>query len=680
MPRLDFARTFFASADRSAGAGAQLRASVAVGGGGSLRCAGAARATAIASQARDRAPRMLMAHGSAAAAREPPRPQRRLRLPGSPRRHLGEDRNPGYDGPVVEVTMARVRTLLLGVGCLLVLLAGLIAALVALGLSSPKLPKQVVLAVNLSGPLPELAAQDPLARFGGGAPVSLRELHAALGEAAHDERVVGLRVHVDSYQGGFATTQEIRSLVTEVSAAGKWTASYLDTAGEFAPGNSAYYLASACDEVSLNPAGDVNLIGLSARSPFLRGTLDKLGIEPEFPGRGDYKTARFLYTERDFTPAHREMIGWLVDSLMGQMVGDIAASREMAPDQVRGLIDRAPYFGKEALDAGLVDRLEEWPEFTKRVEELAGDRAETVGVRSYLKRLRSPHHGQRIAVVSGIGAIIRGPSGKGFGLFGAEDVMGSDTVAQAFRDARQAHGVKAVVFRVDSPGGSALASEIIRREMVRTAEELPVVVSMKDVAASGGYWVSCGARKIIADPGTQTGSIGVLGGHLNMDRFWAEKLGVTFGRLDAGRNANLYGSLETWTDEQRAIVDRMLDRIYDDFLDRASAARGMSREAVDAIARGRVWTGAQALDNGLVDELGGFDRAVAVARELAGIGAEERVELVDFPKLRPWWQELAQQRHPDEAAAALAAELGQAWRTGRLAAPGPVWMPPVFVE
>ncbi|HPA80076.1 MAG TPA: S49 family peptidase [Thermoanaerobaculales bacterium] len=238
--------------------------------------------------------------------------------------------------------MARVRTLLLGVGCLLVLLAGLIAALVALGLSSPTLPKQVVLAVNLSGPLPELAAQDPLARFGGGAPVSLRELHAALGEAAHDERVVGLRVHVDSYQGGFATTQEIRSLVTEVSAAGKWTASYLDTAGEFAPGNSAYYLASACDEVSLNPAGDVNLIGLSARSPFLRGTLDKLGIEPEFPGRGDYKTARFLYTERDFTPAHREMIGWLVDSLMGQMVGDIAASREMAPDQVRGSSTERP--------------------------------------------------------------------------------------------------------------------------------------------------------------------------------------------------------------------------------------------------------------------------------------------------------------------------------------------------
>ena len=577
--------------------------------------------------------------------------------------------------------MAKARNLVLGVGCLLVLLGAVIALLIAYGMSGPALPKEVVLTFKLSGPIPELTADDPFARLSGGEPISLRELHAALAEAARDERVVGLRLHVDSYEGGLATAQEIRSLIKGLADAGKWTAAYLDTAGEFAPGNSVYYLASACDEVSLNPAGDVNLIGMSARSPFVRGTMDKLGIEPEFPGRGDYKTARFLYTERDFTPAHREMMGWLVDSLMQQMVGDIAASRELAPEQVRELIDRAPFFGDEAVAAGLVDHLEEWPEFTERIEQRASDRAEVVGLHAYLKRSHGSHGGAKIAVVSGVGAIMRGPGGKGFSLFGAEDVMGSDTIARAFRDAREARGVKAVVFRVDSPGGSALASEIIRREMVRTAEKLPVVVSMKDVAASGGYWVSCGARKILADPGTFTGSIGVLGGHLNMDRFWAEKLGVTFGRLDAGRNANIYGSLESWTDEQRAIVDRMLDRIYDDFLDRASAARGMSREAVDAIARGRVWTGAQALDNGLVDELGGFDRAVAVAKELGGVGAEERVELVDFPKLRPWWQEMVQQRYEDEAAArALMIELERAWRTGRLDAPGPVWMPPVFVE
>jgi protease-4 len=431
----------------------------------------------------------------------------------------------------------------------------------------------------------------------------------------------------------------------------------------------------------LNLVGEVNLIGISARSPFLRGTMDKLGIVPEFPGRGDYKTARFMYTQRDFTPAAREMIGWLVDSLMDQMVDGIASSRGMSSDEVRELIDRAPFFGSEAHDAGLVDTLEDWPEFTDRVASRASGRAEVVGVRSYLERARASRGAQKIAVVNGIGTIMRGPSGRGFSLFGSEEVMGSDTISRAFRDAREAHGVKAVVFRVDSPGGSALASEIIRKEMVRTAEKIPVVVSMKDVAASGGYWVTCGAQKIIADPGCQTGSIGVLAGHLNMDQFWADKLGVTFGRLDAGRNANIYGSLENWTDEQRAIVDRMLDRIYDDFLDRVSAARKMDRDAVDAIGRGRVWTGAQALERGLVDELGDFDRAVEAARELAGIAPDARVELVDFPKVRPWWQEMFQHQYEDEAAARAAlAELEQAWQTGRITTPGPVWMPPVFVE
>lgn len=577
--------------------------------------------------------------------------------------------------------MAKARSVIAGVGCLLVIMAIAIAALMAYGLRTPVLPREVVLAVNLSGQIPEVVSDDPLGRIGRPEPVSLRQLHAALTEAAEDDRVVGLRVHVDSYQGGFGSTQEIRGLIQGVRAAGKWTSAYLETAGEFTVGNSVYFLASACEEVSLNPAGDINLIGIAARSPFLRGTLDKLEIEPEFPGRGDYKTARFMYTKRDFTPEHREMLGWLVDSLMEQMVDGIAADRGTSPDEIRDLIDRAPFFGDEALEVGLVDHLEDWYQFTERIRDRASASAEVVGVRDYLKRARAARGGQKIAVINGIGTIMRGQSGKGFSLFGSEDVMGSDTVSRAFRDARKTHGIKAVVFRVDSPGGSALASEIIRREMVRTAEKVPVVVSMKNVAASGGYWVSCGAQRIVADPGTQTGSIGVLAGHLNMERFWSDKLGVTFGRVDAGRNANIYGSLENWTDEQRAIVDRMLDRIYNDFLDRVSSSRDMTREAVDAIARGRVWTGSQALERGLVDELGGFHTAVERARELAGISPDARIELVNFPEVRPWWQEMFERHYEDKASArAVLSELELAWRTGRITAPGPVWMPPVFVE
>jgi len=284
-------------------------------------------------------------------------------------------------------------------------------------------------------------------------------------------------------------------------------------------------------------------------------------------------------------------------------------------------------------------------------------------------------------VVTGLGTIVRGSSGKSINpLFGG-DIMGSETIARAFRDAREARGVKAVVFRVDSGGGSAIASEIIRQEMVRTAEKIPVVVSMGNAAASGGYWISCGAQKIIADPGTITGSIGVFAGHLNISGFWRDKLGVTFGHVDSGRNADIYGELENWTDEQRAIVNRMLDRIYDDFLVRVSEARSMTMEDVDAIGRGRVWTGTQALERGLVDEIGGFDAAVAAAKELAGIDADVSVRLVDYPRLRPWWQEMVKRQYDDEAAALTLLEgLEEAWRTGTLETPGVLWMPPIYVQ
>ncbi len=293
----------------------------------------------------------------------------------------------------------------------------------------------------------------------------------------------------------------------------------MDTAGEFAPGNSVYYLASACDEISLHPGGDVNLIGFSVRSPFIRGTFDKLGIRPEFPGRGDYKTARFMYTERDFTPEAREMTDWLVGSLFDQLVEGVAQGRGLAPDEVRNLIDRGPFLGEETQEAGLVDHREDWTTFTGRIEDKAGS-AKVVGLNQYLAGRGSSSRGTKIAVVTGVGGIMRGESRRQFNpLFGMSDVMGAETIASAFRAIRKDNEIKAVVFRVDSPGGSALASEIIREEMARTAEKIPVVVSMGNVAGSGGYWVTCGAQTIVAEPGTITGSIGVLTGHLNMESF-----------------------------------------------------------------------------------------------------------------------------------------------------------------
>lgn len=576
--------------------------------------------------------------------------------------------------------MAAHRGLFIGLGCLaLIVLAGVIAGVVVL-VSSASLPDDIILGLKVSGPIAEVSAQDPFAELTGGGSTSLRELRRALVMAAEDDRVSGVRIQVHSFGGGFATIQEIRTLIDRVSASGKWTEAYIETAGEFAPGNGVYYLASACDSITMHPGGDVNFLGLSSRTPFIKGTFDKLGIEPEFPGRGPYKTARFMYTETGFTEEQREMTRWLLGSVTDQMIGDIASDRGTAPDEMRDLMDYGPHFGDEAVKVGLVDRLEDWTDFTNRIESENPD-AEVLSAGTYLERRPAKSTGNRIAVVTGVGAIMRGPNRQSLNpLFGG-DVMGSDTIARAWRDVRRANGIKAAIFRVDSPGGSALASEIIRQEMIRTAEDIPVVVSMSNVAASGGYWISCGAQRIIAYPATLTGSIGVFAGHLDTSDFWSEKLGVTFGRMDFGRNANLYGDLESWDDEQRAIAERMLDRIYEDFLERAAAARDMTTDEVHAVAEGRVWTGQQAFERGLVDAVGGFDVALDHARELAGLDEDAAVTLVDFPKKQPWWQQMLEQANRQEVTVeAVMDTVQQSMETGRLETPGVVWMPPIVIE
>ncbi|MCK5379084.1 MAG: S49 family peptidase, partial [Acidobacteria bacterium] len=386
--------------------------------------------------------------------------------------------------------MAKKKGLFIGLGCLaLIVVAGAVAMMVAAA-AQTKLPRDMIVSLRLSGPIVEVAAEDPLAELTGSAPTALRDIRRALVRAAEDDRVRGVRLRIDSVGGGFATIQEIRALLGRVQAAGKWTAAYMDTAGEFSPGNMVYYLASACDEISINPAGDVNLIGLSARSPFIKGTFDKLGIKPEFPGRGTYKTARFMYTETDFTPGAREMMTWLLGSVMDQLIEDIATGRGMEAAALKHLIDTCPMSAPNAMTAGLVDHLEDWTAFRERVGAKDEGDAKIVGLTKYLSRTKKPTSGAKIAVITAIGAIMRGESGKSMNPLLGGDIMGSETIAKALRDVRKAKGVKAAIFRIDSPGGSAVASEIIRQEMVRTAEEIPVVVSMSNVAASGGYWIS----------------------------------------------------------------------------------------------------------------------------------------------------------------------------------------------
>jgi len=571
---------------------------------------------------------------------------------------------------------SRSKALIAVVAILLFIVVASIAMVVGARAVSRHLPGNALLTLNISGPIPQRSSDDPFAELFGPQPPSFIDLRDALLRATTDKRVRGVRVKVSELEAGFATVQEVRALLAAVGRAGKPTWAYLDTAGEFAPGNLQYLLATGCRKVAVNPLGDVNLVGLAARSPFIRGTFDKLLIEPDFPGIGDYKTARFMYTEKDFTPAQKEMTGWLVDSLQRQMIAGIADGRGLTAEQVTALMERGPFLGPEALDAHLIDELVDWPTFAAATTAGAAGKLSEVGLRQYLKAGRPDRKGAPIAVVVAEGGIQRGESGYSpVPLFGG-DVMGASTVARAFQQVRDSRA-KAVIFRINSPGGSAVASEIIRAEMVKTAEKMPVVVSMGDVAASGGYWITCGANSVIASPGTITASIGVFGGHLAMSKFWEEKLGVTWGRLDGAPNAAIYDSLDAWTPEQRQAVDRFLGRIYDAFLERVSASRKLSRDEVDAVGRGRVFTGAQAIGKGLLDELGGFDAALAKARELAGLEAGAAVDLQFYPKRRNVLESVLD-RERDEGQARLARTLSEV-AAGRLPG-GPVWLPPIVVR
>jgi protease-4 len=369
------------------------------------------------------------------------------------------------------------------------------------------------------------------------------------------------------------------------------------------------------------------------------------------------------------------MTTWLLGSLRDQLVADVAHGRGLNAERVRELIARAPLTADDAKRAGLVDEIADWPTFVESVRAMGGDPLEEVSLDRYLRASRPDASGPTVAVVVVEGTIVRGDSGYSpLPLFGG-DMAGADTLASAFRAVRESDAVAAVV-RVDSPGGSPVASEAVRGEVARTAERIPVVVSMGDVAASGGYWITCGATRVVAGPATLTASIGVYGGHLAMARFWEEKLGVTWGRVEGDPNADIFGTLDAWTPAQRAAATRLLDRVYGAFLDRVAGARGLTRDEVDAVGQGRVFTGAQALERGLVDELGGFDQALAAARELAGLRQDAPVTLEFYPRYPTLWERILEQTGREAAIDAVARSI----LAGRFASPGATWMPPITVE
>ena len=538
------------------------------------------------------------------------------------------------------------------IGVLVVLLAvvGVVIALI----SQDRVPGRTVLLLDFEQQAIETVPQDPAARVMLGHRITVRELVDALDAAAADDRVKGVIARIG---GGHpvAMTQEFRQAVQRFRASGKPAIAFAETFGELGPGNTGYYLAAAFDEIYLQESGDIGLVGLAANGMFLRGTLEKLELEPRLGNRYEFKNAMNTLTERAFDAAHREAVGAIIESMFAVMSSDIAADRAMSTAEFAALVDRGPYFGGEGVDAGLIDGLAYRDEVFARVEKLTGGDFETLSPAAYLKIEGGPHEkGTGVALIYGSGGVQRGQSSFD-PLFG-DAAMGSDTVTRAFREALEDDDIKAILFRVDSPGGSYVASDAIWRMTVKAREAgKPVVVSMGNVAASGGYFVSMASDRIIAQPGTVTGSIGVVGGKFLTREFWEENFGVTWDSVQTSANAGMYGGLHDYTEHGWARHQAWLDRVYDDFTDKVARGRGMSQAEVHALAKGRVWTGTQSIENGLVDGVGGFAEARGAVRELLALAPDAPLHIKVFPAAKPWYQRLIPGSEQDSAAVTVAA-------------------------
>lgn len=488
-----------------------------------------------------------------------------------------------------------------------------------------------VLVIDLTGPVEEQKAPGFLGAIFGGDIVVLHNVLDAVDAAKTDSRVVGLVVKVYNPEARWGKLQEIRQHLMDFRASGKPSLCLLG--GDFNP-NRDYYVATGCQQIWLVPTAPLTVTGLMSQSLFYRGTFDKLKIVPEFFHIAEYKTAANQYMEKKYTPAHREMAESLLRSTYDQYVDGIAKARKLEREQAEALVVKGPLTAQEALDGKLVDKLAYFDEVQKFFRERA-KRWQPVSLDRYVKQIRN-EGAYKIAVVNATGEILVGESqwtpNSGF-------IMGSDTVAADLRHAREDASIKAIVFRVDSPGGSAVASDIIGREVRLAVKEKPVVVSMSDVAGSGGYWIAMSATKIVADGDTLTGSIGVVLGKLNISGLY-DMVGLSTDHVQTSENATIFSEQQNFTPAQREKVQSMMQDLYQNFCKGVSDGRHLTVERVNEIGRGRVWTGVQGKEIGLVDELGGLSRAIAMARGLSGIPSEAKVQAVYYPRERTFLENL----------------------------------------
>ncbi|MCJ7487185.1 MAG: signal peptide peptidase SppA [Candidatus Aminicenantes bacterium] len=498
-----------------------------------------------------------------------------------------------------------------------------------IGGTAVDMPVRGYLEVPLSGAVAEVAAADSISSLLLGArPLAMHDLWMNLRKAKVDSRIQAVLLRIGLLQCDWAKANEMREAVLDFRRSGKKVYAVIEEAPEF---DMEYFVATACDRIILHPLGWLGINGIGGYVPFLKGALDKLGVRAEFEHVEEYKTAANMFTETGFTEAHREEMKSLYSDLFAQYVATAAKARGKSEGEFLALIDRGFFQGEKAKTAGLVDdclyedeiqallRQDGRTQARVRFDDYTKVKPSSVGLET----------GRTVALIYAVGTIMTGES--------LPQILGGSTAARWIRTARNDSSVKAIVLRIDSPGGSSVGSDVIWREVALARKVKPVIVSMSDVAGSGGYWIAMAATRIVAQPQTLTGSIGVLAGKFSIDGLLG-KLGVTSEKLSFGEKADIFSPFRPFTPGERKILKEEILWTYEQFLSKAAEGRGLTRDEVDAVGKGRIWTGRQAKDLKLVDELGGLTMAMGLAKKEAGIDADEEVRLDVWPKKRSFWQ------------------------------------------
>ena len=519
-----------------------------------------------------------------------------------------------------------------------VMLLGIAILFAAFRKGEPAIRDNSLLALRVAGSLPDYSPDDPFKRIFGGPDQSLTGLVMQFKKAKVDKRIKAILLDIDMSGAGWGKAEEIRDAIKDFRTSGKPVYAFIELGL-----NKEYYIATACDKIYVPPPGELFINGLAADVMFFRGSLDKLGVYPDIYQIGKYKSAGDMFTQKEMTDAHREYINSLLDDLFNRYVQTIAEARHKTPEEVKALIDNAPYNGNQAKAAGLIDEVAYRDELEKQIKATLGYKETDTfyPVRAEYRDV-SPeslglNEGERIAVIYATGEI---GSGRSENSPSGDQSIGSDTLSRAVSDAAADKSIKAIVIRVDSPGGSGLASDIIWHAVEAANQKKPVVISMSDVAASGGYYISASAAKIIAQPSTITGSIGVVAGKPVMRGLY-DWLGISNEYVMRGKTAGMFRETEKFSDEERVKFEEWIKTTYyQDFVPKVAKGRKKDAQYVDSVGQGRVWTGAQAKDRGLVDEFGGLDRAIDVAKQLANIPADKGVQRVILPYQQTFLQQL----------------------------------------